>query len=40
MNPRGALATYSEDIQDYYNNTKANINADTAAWSTFGDIFR
>lgn len=35
-----ALATYAEDIQGYYNNTKANINADTASWSMFADIFK
>lgn len=31
-----ALATYTEDIQGYYN----NINANIPAWSTFADIFK
>ncbi|MFD1770411.1 hypothetical protein ACFSBF_11615 [Sphingobacterium suaedae] len=35
-----ALATYTEDIQGYYDNTNANVDAEKAAWSTFADIFR
>lgn len=35
-----ALATYTEDIQGYYDNTNANVNADVPAWSTFADIFK
>ena len=35
-----ALATYTEDIQGYYDNTDANIKADVPSWSTFADIFK
>lgn len=35
-----ALATYTEDIQGYYDNTNANIDADVPSWSTFADIFK
>ena len=35
-----ALATYTEDIQGYYDNTGANVDAGKAAWSTFADIFK
>lgn len=35
-----ALATYTEDIQGYYDNTNTNINADVPSWSTFSDIFK
>ncbi|MNK14534.1 hypothetical protein D3C87_326570 [compost metagenome] len=35
-----ALAAYTEDIQGYYDNTDANVDAEKAAWSTFADIFK
>jgi len=35
-----ALASYAEDIQGYYDNTDANVDAEKAAWSTFADIFK
>ncbi|MDR0262363.1 MAG: hypothetical protein LBJ04_03980 [Sphingobacterium sp.] len=35
-----ALASYAEDIQGYYDNTEANVDAEKAAWSTFADIFK
>ncbi|WP_433900170.1 DUF7660 family protein [Sphingobacterium puteale] len=35
-----ALASYAEDIQGYYDNTGANVDAEKAAWSTFADIFK
>lgn len=35
-----ALASYTEDIQGYYDNTNANVDAEKAAWSTFADIFK
>jgi len=35
-----ALAAYAEDIQGYYDNTDANVDAEKAAWSTFADIFK
>lgn len=35
-----ALATYTEDIQGYYDNTDANVDVETAAGSTFADIFK
>ncbi|WP_426791850.1 DUF7660 family protein [Sphingobacterium sp. WOUb80] len=35
-----ALATYTEDIQGYYDNTNANVDAEKASWSTFADIFK
>ncbi|WP_312333283.1 hypothetical protein [Sphingobacterium sp.] len=35
-----ALAAYTEDIQGYYDNTNANVDAEKAAWSTFADIFK
>jgi hypothetical protein len=34
------LAAYTEDIQGYYDNTDANVDAEKAAWSTFADIFK
>lgn len=33
-----ALASYAEDIQGYYDNTDANLDAEKAARSTFADI--
>jgi len=33
-----ALATYTEDIQGYYNNMKINVDADKPNWKTFADI--
>ncbi|WP_293887883.1 MULTISPECIES: DUF7660 family protein [unclassified Sphingobacterium] len=35
-----ALASYAEDIQGYYDNTDAKVDAEKAAWSTFADIFK
>jgi len=35
-----ALVAYTEDIQGYYDNTDANVDAEEAAWSTFADIFK
>jgi len=35
-----ALGAYTEDIQGYYDNMKLDVNADTANWSTFADIFK
>lgn len=35
-----ALASYAEDIQGYYDNTDANVDAEKAAWSTLADIFK
>lgn len=35
-----AMASYTEDIQSYYNNTKQNINADTPSWKVFVDILK
>lgn len=35
-----ALASYTEDIQGYYDNINKKINADVANWQTFADIFR
>lgn len=35
-----ALASYTEDIQGYYDNTNANMDAEKAARSTFADIFK
>ncbi|MNE67105.1 hypothetical protein D3C87_481850 [compost metagenome] len=35
-----AVAAYTEDIQGYYDNTEANVDAEKAAWSTFADIFK
>lgn len=35
----GALSTYTEDIQGYYNNMEINIDADKPNWKTFADIF-
>ena len=35
-----ALSSYTEDIQDYYDNMKLGINADKPDWSTFADIFK
>jgi hypothetical protein len=34
-----ALAAYAEDIDGYYTNQKIPINADTASWRVFADIF-
>lgn len=33
-----AVSSYAEDIQDYYDNTNQNINADEPNWNTFSDI--
>jgi hypothetical protein len=36
----GALSSYANDIQGYYDNTKQNVNADEPNWRTFADIFK
>ncbi len=33
-----AIENYADDIQGYYNNTKQNINSETANWKVFADI--
>lgn len=33
-----AIGSYTEDIQDYYDNTKQPINADVPSWKVFADI--
>lgn len=35
-----ALASYTEDIQGYYDNTQQPINADEPSWDTFATIFK
>lgn len=35
-----ALASYTEDIQGYYDNMKLNKNSDIAEWSIFADILK
>lgn len=35
-----ALASYAEDIQGFYDNTKQQINADEPSWKLFADIFK
>ncbi len=35
-----AMSRYVMDIQQYYINTKQNINADQPDWGVFADIFR
>jgi hypothetical protein len=35
-----ALSAYAEDVQGYYDNMKAGINADEPNWQTFADILR
>lgn len=35
-----ALASYTEDIQGYYNNAQQNRNADIPDWDTFATIFK
>jgi len=35
-----ALATYTQDIQGYYDNTRQKINADQPSWQIFADIFK
>lgn len=35
-----ALSSYTTDIRQYYINTGQNINADTATWRLFADIFK
>ena len=34
------LSAYAEDIQDYYDNMKQDVNADQPNWQTFADIFK
>lgn len=35
-----AMSDYVEGIQQYYDNTKQNVNADIASWKIFSDIFQ
>jgi hypothetical protein len=35
-----AMSAYANDIQGYYENTGQNVNADSASWQVFADIFR
>jgi hypothetical protein len=35
-----ALSRYAEDIQQYYDNTAQNINADIPTWRTFADLLK
>ena len=35
-----ALAACTEDIQGYYDNIHANVDADKPEWSTFADLFK
>jgi hypothetical protein len=35
-----ALASYAEDIQGFYDNTKQQINADEPSWKLFADILK
>lgn len=36
----GALSSYAEDIQGYYNKTHQNVDADKPDWKTFSEIFK
>ena len=35
-----AMASYTEDIQGYYDNTNKNIDSKNATWELFADILR
>jgi hypothetical protein len=35
-----AMASYTGDIQGYFDNTNQNINADTPSWKVFADILK
>lgn len=35
-----AMASYTEDVQGFYDNTDQNINADTPSWKVFADILK
>ena len=35
-----AMSRFTEDIQDYYDNSKQKINADNASWKTFADLLK
>ncbi|HEY0029563.1 MAG TPA: hypothetical protein VGC65_02300 [Bacteroidia bacterium] len=35
-----AFAAFTEDIQEYYDNSKMKIDSDQANWKTFADIFK
>lgn len=35
-----ATARYADDIQGIYDNIRQSINADTASWQVFADIFK
>ena len=35
-----ALSRYTEDIQNYYDNTDQNVNSENASWKVFADILK
>ena len=35
-----ALSTYTEDIQDFYDNRREKVNADVPSWKTFAHILK
>lgn len=35
-----AMASYTEDIQGYYDNLDLSVNADTASWRVFADMLK
>ncbi|WP_299215095.1 hypothetical protein [uncultured Aquimarina sp.] len=35
-----ALGRYTEDIQNYYDNTDQNVNSENASWKVFADILK
>ena len=36
----GAMISYTEDIQGYYDNMKINVNADKPSWENFKNILK
>ncbi|WP_431217459.1 DUF7660 family protein [Puia sp. P3] len=34
-----AMVRYTEDIQEYYDNTNQEVDADIPSWKVFADIF-
>ena len=35
-----AFASFTEDIQDYYDNNRSKIDSEEASWKTFSDLFK
>ncbi|WP_299432994.1 hypothetical protein [uncultured Aquimarina sp.] len=35
-----ALGRYTEDIQNFYDNTEQNVNSENASWKVFADILK